>query len=63
MKKEDDAKGDVQKGDTKKGEAKKGEIKDVADVQGSLKIHIKLDLEVDIHIVAKLKGDIAIGIL
>lgn len=30
---------------------------------GSLKIHIKLALEVDIRIIARLKGDIAIGIL
>ena len=37
--------------------------KDVADVQGSLKIHIKLNLDVDIRIIAKIKGDIAIGIL
>ena len=33
------------------------------DVRGSLKIHIKLDLEADIRIVARLKGDIAIGLL
>ena len=31
------------------------------DVKGSLKIHIKLDLEADIRIIAKIKGDIAIG--
>lgn len=37
--------------------------KDVEDVKGSLKVHIKLNLEVDIRIIAKLKGDIAIGIL
>lgn len=30
---------------------------------GSLKIHVKLALEVDIRIIARLKGDIAIGIL
>lgn len=33
------------------------------DVKGSLKIHIKLDLEADIRIIAKIKGDIAIGLL
>lgn len=33
------------------------------DVKGSLKIHIKLDLEADIRIIARVKGDIAIGIL
>lgn len=30
---------------------------------GSLKIHVKLNLELDIQVVAKLKGDIVIGIL
>jgi hypothetical protein len=33
------------------------------DVKGSLKVHIKLDLDVDIHITARIKGDIAIGLL
>jgi hypothetical protein len=33
------------------------------DVKGSLKVHIKLDLEVDIRIIARIKGDIAIGLL
>jgi hypothetical protein len=33
------------------------------DVKGSLKIHIKLDLDVDIRITARIKGDIAIGLL
>ncbi|OCL10624.1 hypothetical protein AOQ84DRAFT_387378 [Glonium stellatum] len=33
------------------------------DVKGSLKIHIKLDLEADIRVIAKVKGDIAIGLL
>ena len=33
------------------------------DVKGSLKVHIKLDLEADIRIIARVKGDIAIGIL
>ena len=33
------------------------------DVKGSPKVHIKLNLEVDIRIIAKFKGDIAIGIL
>lgn len=38
--------------------------KDAAeDVAGSLKIHIKLALEIDIQIMARIKGDIAIGIL
>ena len=36
---------------------------DDSDVKGSLKVHIKLNLEVDIRIIAKIKGDIAIGIL
>jgi hypothetical protein len=26
-------------------------------------VHIKLDLDVDIHITARIKGDIAIGLL
>lgn len=33
------------------------------DVKGSLKIHIKIDLEADIRVIAKVKGDIAIGLL
>ncbi|KAH7412032.1 hypothetical protein DE146DRAFT_751174 [Phaeosphaeria sp. MPI-PUGE-AT-0046c] len=33
------------------------------DVKGSLKVHIKLDLDVDIRIQARIKGDIAIGLL
>jgi hypothetical protein len=33
------------------------------DVKGSLKIHIKLDLEADIRVIARIKGDIAIGLL
>jgi len=33
------------------------------DVKGNLKIHIKLNLQVDIRIIAQIKGDIAIGIL
>ena len=34
-----------------------------SDVKGSLKVHIKLDLEADIKIYARIRGDIAIGIL
>jgi hypothetical protein len=30
---------------------------------GSLKVHVRLALEVDIRVIAKLKGDICIGIL
>jgi len=37
--------------------------KEVQDMGGSLKVHIRLNLEVDIRIIAKVKGDIAIGIL
>ncbi|KAL5118784.1 hypothetical protein ACEQ8H_003287 [Pleosporales sp. CAS-2024a] len=33
------------------------------DVKGSLKVHIKLDLDVDIRITARIRGDIAIGLL
>lgn len=33
------------------------------DVKGSLKVHIKLDLEADIRVIARIKGDIAIGLL
>lgn len=33
------------------------------DVKGSLKIHIKLDLEADVRVIARVKGDIAIGLL
>jgi hypothetical protein len=36
---------------------------EAADVQGDLKIHIKLDLDLDVRIFGKIKGDIAIGIL
>jgi len=36
---------------------------EVKDMGGSLKVHIRLNLEVDIRIIAKVKGDIAIGIL
>lgn len=36
---------------------------DNKDVKGSLKVHIKLDLEADIRIIARIKGDIAIGLL
>jgi len=32
-------------------------------VKGSLKVHIKLDLEADIKVYARIRGDIAIGIL
>ncbi|KAK4609224.1 hypothetical protein CLAFUW4_14237 [Fulvia fulva] len=31
--------------------------------KSSLKIHIKLDLDVDIHLTARIKGDITIGLL
>ncbi|EME39059.1 hypothetical protein DOTSEDRAFT_29239 [Dothistroma septosporum NZE10] len=31
--------------------------------ESSLKIHIKLDLDVDIHLTARIKGDITIGLL
>ena len=30
---------------------------------GSLKVHIRLNIEVDIRVIAKVKGDIAVGIL
>lgn len=36
---------------------------DNKDVKGSLKVHIKLDLEANIQIIARIKGDIAIGLL
>jgi len=36
---------------------------DVKDMGGSLKVHIRLNLEVDVRVIAKIKGDIAIGIL
>ncbi|KAJ4404263.1 hypothetical protein N0V91_005956 [Didymella pomorum] len=36
---------------------------DNKDVEGSLKVHNRLDLEADIRIIAKIKGDIAIGLL
>ena len=31
--------------------------------EGSLRIHIDLDLEVEIHLTARVKGDINIGLL
>ena len=36
---------------------------EVEDMGGSLKIHVKLALELDVQVVAKLKGDIVVGIL
>lgn len=36
---------------------------DIKDMGGSLKVHVRLALEVDIRIIAKVKGDICIGIL
>ena len=36
---------------------------DKGEMRGSLKIYIKLDLEADIRVIAKVKGDIAIGLL
>lgn len=30
---------------------------------GSLKIHISLDLDVEVHLTARVKGDITIGLL
>jgi len=36
---------------------------DAENMAGSLKIHVKIALEVDIRIIAKIKGDVIIGIL
>ncbi|KIW19599.1 hypothetical protein PV08_00172 [Exophiala spinifera] len=36
---------------------------EVKEVSGSLKIHVKLNLEVDLRVQASLNGDIVIGIL
>lgn len=55
------AEGEDQQGS--EGNRKDVAKKDDNDVKGNLKVHIKLDLEVDIRIIAKIKGDIAIGIL
>lgn len=33
------------------------------EMKGSLKVYIKIDLEADIRLIAKVKGDIAIGLL
>ena len=52
---------DGPEGTTKDDEVKSSPKKD--EVNGSLKIHIKIDLEADIRIIAKVKGDIAIGLL
>ncbi|KAL1597653.1 hypothetical protein SLS59_007351 [Nothophoma quercina] len=49
--------------DTSPKDANSGFGLDGKDVKGSLKVHIKLDLEADIRIIAKIKGDIAIGLL
>ena len=35
----------------------------VKDMGGTIKIHVRLNLEVDIRVIAKVKGDIAIGLL
>ncbi|KIW90127.1 uncharacterized protein Z519_09558 [Cladophialophora bantiana CBS 173.52] len=37
--------------------------KDIENMGGSLKVHVRLALEVDIRVIAKVKGDICIGIL
>ncbi|KIW55645.1 hypothetical protein PV05_04376 [Exophiala xenobiotica] len=37
--------------------------REVEEVSGSLKIHVKLNLEVDLRVQASLNGDIVIGIL
>jgi hypothetical protein len=36
---------------------------EVKDMGGSLKVHVRLNIEVDVRVIAKVKGDIAIGIL
>jgi len=36
---------------------------DIKNMGGSLKVHVRLALEVDIRVIAKVKGDICIGIL
>lgn len=36
---------------------------DIKQMGGSLKVHVRLALEVDVRVIAKVKGDIAIGIL
>ncbi|KAH7026914.1 hypothetical protein B0J12DRAFT_634447 [Macrophomina phaseolina] len=52
----DDKSGDV--AEKREGFGLQGE-----DVKGSLKIHLKLDLEADIKVTARVRGDIAIGLL
>jgi hypothetical protein len=37
--------------------------REVEEVSGSLKVHIKLNLEVDVRVTASLNGDLVIGIL
>ncbi|EXJ68551.1 uncharacterized protein A1O5_08344 [Cladophialophora psammophila CBS 110553] len=37
--------------------------KDIQNMGGSLKVHVRLALEVDIRVIAKVKGDICLGIL
>jgi len=37
--------------------------REVEEVSGSLKVHVKLNLEVDVRVTASLNGDIVIGIL
>lgn len=36
---------------------------DIKNMGGSLKVHVRLALEVDIRVIAKVKGDICLGIL
>lgn len=36
---------------------------EVETMAGSLKVHVKLNIELDIQVTARLKGDIVIGIL
>ncbi|CAO2650171.1 Nn.00g014630.m01.CDS01 [Neocucurbitaria sp. VM-36] len=55
--------GTDQKGGNKTKDTDEGFGLDNKDVKGSLKIHIKLDLEADIRVIARIKGDIAIGLL
>jgi len=51
------------KNETGKNETSKKVAGSSEEVKGSLKIHIKIDLEADIRVIAKIKGDIAIGLL
>ncbi|KXS94647.1 hypothetical protein AC578_5554 [Pseudocercospora eumusae] len=58
--KADPAKGDVLGGRNKPNE---GSTVDKEEKKNSLRINIELDIDIEIHLTARIKGDITIGLL